>query len=917
MPYKTISDAPDWVKKMPKGAQKIWIAAFNSAFDRYGDEERAFKIAISAVKKIYRKNKDGKWVRKKTMSYSFPICLSEAKIKERMDIHVIPVGEWKHELYGDMKVTEEDIEEFVQHFDNNIRKGVYITAGHQLGDSPAIGWFEKLKAKNKSGLWGIVRWTKKGRELLEERAYKYFSPEFFGVYEDPETHRVYNNVLTGGALTNSPFFKELKSIVMTDETILDQFSEENIMSREQEQEKEFSEDEEEVDENEESNDKESETEELSEDESGEESEKDENEEKDEDKNDKSGDEETELADKGVKKFAKWTRAFINDLPDSSFAYIEKGGKKDKDRKTVPRSLRHLPYKDASGKVDLPHLRNAIARAPRVKDKNGNKLPEGTVKRLQTKLQKILAKIKKKTSDKVTYREPEAELSEKIVYQVMNSANIELSEKQDLSEFRKELLRTGTWQHKASKGGVLEVTEDMLNTIVKNFKDKVLDNVFVPLGHPASDDPSKNVGEVVDLEVEPGEKAGVEKLMATLDVKVKDTIKKIKDKLIKGISASIAENYMKKDTGEYVGPTLFHAALVGEPYIKGMSPFVPLSEDMKDSIVIPIMNMIEPLTLEELGSRVQTLEDKIKNMSEDTTTKESETSEETPEKEKSSEEETAKEETSTEEAPKEDTPEEKTSEGETKLGCSPCGDKAEETPAEAPAETPAEETPVESPAETPAEEASAETTEKETVEEKSKEETSEEDTSKKELSEEATEETKESSEEESSKEETSETEETKSPDVGEKAEEGEKEETETEETKTEETESKAEEAKEEGVDLAEAETMFVELLHSGKVTPAEKVFVLPLLASKTPIELSEGEKVASGKAMFEYLKKQSPKFSLSEEGTSEKPDKEEKKEEEIPEDINKVLSEMGISKDLKQEVYKEYKKEKEGEKSTPF
>lgn len=60
--------------------------------------------------------------------------------------------------------------------------------------------------------------------------------------------------------------------------------------------------------------------------------------------------------------AKWTRKFINDLPDSCFAYIEDGGTKE-DGKTKPRSLRHFPYKGADGTIDLPHLRNALARAP--------------------------------------------------------------------------------------------------------------------------------------------------------------------------------------------------------------------------------------------------------------------------------------------------------------------------------------------------------------------------------------------------------------------------------------------------------------------------------------------------------------------------------------------------------------------------
>jgi len=62
----------------------------------------------------------------------------------------------------------------------------------------------------------------------------------------------------------------------------------------------------------------------------------------------------------------WTTAYVNDLPDSSFAYIENGGSKDSSEKTEPRSLRHLPYKDNSGKINLPHLRNALARISQVK-----------------------------------------------------------------------------------------------------------------------------------------------------------------------------------------------------------------------------------------------------------------------------------------------------------------------------------------------------------------------------------------------------------------------------------------------------------------------------------------------------------------------------------------------------------------------
>lgn len=54
---------------------------------------------------------------------------------------------------------------------------------------------------------------------------------------------------------------------------------------------------------------------------------------------------------------QWTRSYINSLPDSAFASIE----------TTPegKKVRHLPHHDRSGRVDLPHVRNALSRLPQV------------------------------------------------------------------------------------------------------------------------------------------------------------------------------------------------------------------------------------------------------------------------------------------------------------------------------------------------------------------------------------------------------------------------------------------------------------------------------------------------------------------------------------------------------------------------
>jgi cation transport regulator len=68
MPYENISDLPESVQShLPKHAQEIYRAAFNSAWDEYShDEPRAHQVAWAAVKHKYEKDeKSGNWTAKK------------------------------------------------------------------------------------------------------------------------------------------------------------------------------------------------------------------------------------------------------------------------------------------------------------------------------------------------------------------------------------------------------------------------------------------------------------------------------------------------------------------------------------------------------------------------------------------------------------------------------------------------------------------------------------------------------------------------------------------------------------------------------------------------------------------------------------------------------------------------------------
>ncbi|MCJ7720857.1 hypothetical protein MUO98_00405, partial [Candidatus Bathyarchaeota archaeon] len=55
----------------------------------------------------------------------------------------------------------------------------------------------------------------------------------------------------------------------------------------------------------------------------------------------------------------WSKPFIDDLPDASFLYIERGGELDSDGKTSPRELRHFPIKDSNGLIIGDRLATAM------------------------------------------------------------------------------------------------------------------------------------------------------------------------------------------------------------------------------------------------------------------------------------------------------------------------------------------------------------------------------------------------------------------------------------------------------------------------------------------------------------------------------------------------------------------------------
>ena len=118
-------------------------------------------------------------------------------------------GKFKHPAYGEVNITKERNAEFV----NNFKAAVYqdrlpIDAEHETKLSGAVGWVSDMRLNEKGGVEAKVDWTDRGKTMLANNRFKYFSPEFFDTWNDPATGAKHANVAIGGALTTRPFFKQ-------------------------------------------------------------------------------------------------------------------------------------------------------------------------------------------------------------------------------------------------------------------------------------------------------------------------------------------------------------------------------------------------------------------------------------------------------------------------------------------------------------------------------------------------------------------------------------------------------------------------------------------------------------------------------------------------------------------------------------
>lgn len=184
--------------------------------------------------------------------------------------------------------------------------------------------------------------------------------------------------------------------------------------------------------------------------------------------------------------ATWDTAYVNNLPDSAFLYVAPGGKKDSGGLTMPRALRYFPVYDDGGKVDVPHLRNALARIPQ--STLDQAVKDAAIAKAQALAKKNLPSFQ--ASDRSGYSDMWRRLSEALQAKVGIGGNVRIIDVQDdflIYEAADRLYQLDNTSDEAGKVTVGEPFEVKTKTVyepVEEIEGDVIQGDFVQLEEKA-------------------------------------------------------------------------------------------------------------------------------------------------------------------------------------------------------------------------------------------------------------------------------------------------------------------------------------------------------------------------------------------------------------------------------------------------
>ena len=135
------------------------------------------------------------------------------------NVHLVPIGDYKGSDKDGNPIDEHITKESLDQIAEKLNSGdeVLCDIDHQSckpgvdRDSKAAGWFHKFVVDPVKGLFASLKLTKKGREIVENREYRYTSP-VFTLDENGNPNDIHSV-----ALTNVPAFKGHISPILNSE----------------------------------------------------------------------------------------------------------------------------------------------------------------------------------------------------------------------------------------------------------------------------------------------------------------------------------------------------------------------------------------------------------------------------------------------------------------------------------------------------------------------------------------------------------------------------------------------------------------------------------------------------------------------------------------------------------------------------
>jgi len=132
-------------------------------------------------------------------------------------LQAMPLGKYKHPLYGDIEFDEDRVKRFAKNVnDNVVGTALDIDYDHKAYTGKAAGWIKQAEGRGSDGLHIQVEFTPEAVASIRNGEYRYFSPEFADKWTHPKSGTEFVDVLRGGGLTNRPFLKDILPVNLSE-----------------------------------------------------------------------------------------------------------------------------------------------------------------------------------------------------------------------------------------------------------------------------------------------------------------------------------------------------------------------------------------------------------------------------------------------------------------------------------------------------------------------------------------------------------------------------------------------------------------------------------------------------------------------------------------------------------------------------